>query len=311
MSKRNLQRRAKERTALDRPVYKNVMINNALSKTTQLTNIYTRVLSDICMARFTWTGLPPSISERYLEATLHYNGLSIFYDNGVYGGFLALKGSPAGRLNMYDDPVEFVVYGNTFVNERVKAKDCVPIWANAVRRPDNDIVMYFASRFAALDQTIDINTMTQRHPFIVAADQNEIYSLQNAFNQIQEGQPVLWGFPNMLSPEALSQRVNVLNMGIHPDTIIKLQDTKSRIWNECMSMLGINNVNTDKRERMVTDEVNANNDQVDAVKRSALDARQQAAERINAKYDLHVSVDWNDISASEWSNNTISDGSGD
>ena len=311
MSKRNEQRLAKRKTALDKPVYTNMLMNSPLTRNTHLTNVYNRVLADICMSRFHWTGLPPSVSARFLEWTLITNGLSVFYDNKNYGGFLSLKASPAGRLNMYDDPVEYQVYGNMFVQDRVKAKDCVPIWCNMVRRPDMDIVDYFSSRLAALDQTIDINNATQRHPFVIAADEHEMFSLQNAYAQVKEGQPVIWGFPGSMSPEALSERMNVLDMHIHPDTIVKQQDTKARIWNEAMTILGIHNVNTDKRERMVTDEVNANNDQVDAVKRSALDTRREACSRINKKFGFNIDVTWNETSGGELSNYSLSDsGSG-
>ena len=310
MSKRQMQRnRKRDRSAINRPVYSNFALNSALAKGTTLQRIYERVLVDIAMSRFKWEGLPPTIDPRFLESTLTYGALSVFYKHNKYG-YLALRGTPSGPLNMYDNPVHYQVYGNLFVQERVMAKDCVPIWSNMVRQPDIDIISYQADRLRELDKTIDINIKTQRHPLIVAADETEVFSLQNAYAQVAEGQPVVWGFPRTMSMEALSQRIYALNMGIHPDTILRQQDVKARMWNECMTMLGIKNVNTDKRERMVSDEVKATDDQVDAVKRSALDARQFACEQINRKFNLNVSVEWTNVGISEMANTTISDGEG-
>ena len=306
MSRRNRMKRSGTRkTALERPVYQNMALNARMARNSQLTNIYNRVLADICMSRFKWSGLPPTVSNRFIEWTLLTSGLSIFYDNSKYG-FLSLRGTPAGQLNMYEDPVRYQVYGNLFINELVLAKDCVPIWCNRVRRPDMDVVDYFSSRLANLNMTIDENIRTQKHPTIIAADESEVFSLQNAYAEVSEGQPVVWGFPGTFSPSALKERMFTLDLGVHPDTILKQQDTKARIWNEAMTILGIHNVNTDKRERMVTDEVNANNDQVDAVKRSALESRQDACVLINKKYDLNISVEWNETVGGEFANYSLS-----
>lgn len=60
-----------------------------------------------------------------------------------------------------------------------------------------------------------------------------------------------------------------------------------------MTLLGINNGNQDKKERLVADEVSVNNEQVVAARGVALHSRQMAAEEINRRYQLNVSVGWN------------------
>ena len=60
-----------------------------------------------------------------------------------------------------------------------------------------------------------------------------------------------------------------------------------------MTYLGINNSNQEKRERLVEDEVSANNDQVNAFRNIALNARKQACEEINKMFGLNVDVEWN------------------
>lgn len=67
---------------------------------------------------------------------------------------------------------------------------------------------------------------------------------------------------------------------------------KSKLWNECMGLLGINNANQDKKERLVAAEVGANDEQVEATRNIALNARQQACDRINDMFGLDISVDF-------------------
>lgn len=67
---------------------------------------------------------------------------------------------------------------------------------------------------------------------------------------------------------------------------------RNRVWNECMTLLGIENSNQDKKERQLVDEINANDDQVNYMRAVNLNARQAAAEAINKMFNLSVSVDY-------------------
>jgi hypothetical protein len=84
--------------------------------------------------------------------------------------------------------------------------------------------------------------------------------------------------------------VQALDVGAHPETLPKLLETKSKTWNECMGLLGLNNANQDKKERLVTDEVSANDEQVMASRNIHLKARKAAADKINKMFGLNISV---------------------
>jgi hypothetical protein len=228
--------------------------------------MYLRIFTEIACARFKWVGLPTGIDERFLELTLFNRALSVFYFDEEFDRYFALRASGTGKINMYDNPTSYTVIGNTMINKTLQGDKCVPIWANFLRMPDWDIASVYAMRCAEIDRTIEINLMAHRHPYIVGT---------NALGDVMDS------------------KVKLLDMKIDKDEVLNLQLVKGKMWNECMTFLGINNANQDKRERLVVSEVSANNSQVLMARNVALDARNQACEIINSMYDLKVSVHWN------------------
>jgi hypothetical protein len=81
-------------------------------------------------------------------------------------------------------------------------------------------------------------------------------------------------------------------MGINVADIEKLHIVRTRMWNECMGLLGIDNANQDKKERLVAAEVDANSDQASMMRYVNLNARRMAAEQINAVHGLNVEVEY-------------------
>ena len=59
--------------------------------------------------------------------------------------------------------------------------------------------------------------------------------------------------------------------------------------------IGIPNANTDKRERLITDEVNANNVETYSKCSMWLENLQEACQKVNRMFGLSISVDWRDI----------------
>ena len=246
------------------------------------------MLQELAVNRFKWVSLPDSVNERFLEYTLMRRGLVVMYFDTDYDEYLALQGAGAGPLNMYDDPTSFRVTGNsTFVGKTVDASDCVPIWANVLRVPDWDIILTYAKKLASIDRTIDINLRNARRSRVIVTDETGQLSAQNINNQIDSGSPLITvnntGY-------AMMEHWTAFDLGIHPDQIVNLQTSRQRIWNECMGLMGINFANQDKRERLVSAEVGANDEQIDSMKNVILAERQRAVRQMNDKFGLSVDI---------------------
>ena len=270
-------------------VYAPFLTNNAVAQKTKVKRMYTRILTEIAVNRFTWTGMPDSVDLRFLEMTLLFQGLSVFYYDTEYDRYMALRAASLGKINMYDNPTTFRVMGNSMVHKTLTPKECVPIWCNYLRIPDLDIIQVYADRFAEMDRTITINVLQQRKPYIITVPEEQRLTYLNVMKNVQDGEMAIFG-TNSLD---INSAIATLDTRIDKDQILNTITAKQKYWNECMTFLGINNSNQDKKERLVSNEVEANDDQIAATRGVALKSRAEAVERINKMYDLSVEVSWN------------------
>ena len=277
--------------------------NGSIARTRAIENMYFTALTDIAANRFKWLNMPDSVNPRFLEMTVYRSGLSVFYFEDRINKFLALRGSPAGQLNYNDDPVSFLVTGNSFISRTLHAVDrivsvggvpmpvrreCVPIWGNYTRTPDIRTVAIFASRLADMERSIEINAHNARRSKIIAVGDNGRLSARNINREIDEGSAAI-----EVSELGMTMVPTAIDMGINLQDIEKLDIIKVRQWNTCMSLLGINAANQDKKERLVASEVEANDEQIQSSKFVALNARKQAARAINKRWDLNIDVEYN------------------
>ena len=72
----------------------------------------------------------------------------------------------------------------------------------------------------------------------------------------------------------------------------KLYQLKTQIWNEALTYLGISNLNIQKKERMITDEVQRNQGGTIASRYSRLEARREAVDKINRMFGTDIRVDY-------------------
>lgn len=264
--------------------------NSAMGREVMIENMYMRMLTDLAVNRFKWIGLPPQINQRFLELTLFYNGMVLYFEDENLGQ-IAVKATPNGAWNWQNDPTGFTITANGYYRHApVSAARAVPIWCNYLRTPDLDVVAIFANRLAQIDRTLEINTEQLRNTRIVRAGENQRLSYENINRQISEGQPVIRVSESM----SVEDVFEVLDFGLDATkTILPLDMYHSRQWGKCMGLLGIEFANQDKKERLVAAEVDANEEQTDSIKLVNLNSRREAAERINAMFHTNIRVEYN------------------
>ena len=171
----------------------------------------------------------------------------------------------------------------------IDREDGVLIRNNATSSNDYDDLLLFAERINEVEQTMDINLNGQKTPFVILCDEKERLTFKNILNQVQKFKYAIFG----------SKKLSINSMSVMETKseylLDKLQDHKNSLMNELLTFLGINNNNTDKKERLLVDEVNANNEFILVNIDHMYEERKKACEEINKKFGLNITVNRREI----------------
>lgn len=263
----------------NRQFWESASMNNAT-----FIQYYNRLL-ELSVSMFEWKNLPPTIDVRFLELALFSDGMAVFFKDDVLG-CLALRTMIGGTLNVYQIPSIRTAYASNGYNKTLNETDSVIIFNNLIHTNSMLDVEMFARRLYNIDRIIDVNVNAQKTPILIRCDETQRLTMKNLYMKYDGNEPIIFGDKNLSA-----NPLQVLKTEA-PYMADKLSDLKARIWNEALTYLGISNINTVKKERMITDEVIRNQGGVIASRYSRLNARRQACKQINEMFGLNIWCDY-------------------
>lgn len=260
----------------------------------------------IALSMFEWVNLPESMNAMWLEKCLYYNGMASLLKDKDYG-FINTNCSSNGRINIYGLPTSLNCYSFEYQSSRklytglkdtltpkqkeyMENNECILVMNNWERIPTCGTMELFAYRLYEAERTADVNIKAQKTPILLVVNEKQRLMLENMFNQYNGNQPALFGDKDQLDEKSLRS----INTGA-PFVADKIMDYKKEIWNEALTYLGVNNIMVDKKERLVADEANSNNELINLNLQSFLAPRQEACRQFNEKFgftgtDKEISV---------------------
>ena len=241
-------------------------------------------LSLIALSIFKWDNLPNGINERWIEKYLFDIGECMFFKDPILG-FRVSKSIDKG-INIYNEPIDLEPESTGLTEPKTYKNgiDAVLIKNNDLSIPTLPTLQLYAYRLADLTRAQDVNITAQKTPILIITSDRQKLTMKNVFNQWSGNEPVIYG-----DKEMNIDGVKVLKTDA-PIVFDKIQIQKHQLWNEVMTFLGVNNANQDKKERLVDDEVQANNEQVKICLDVMLKARQSACNEINHIFGTNIKV---------------------
>lgn len=258
---------------------------------------YLQRLKKIALSIFEWVNLPSSMNARWIERCLYYNGKCAFLKDKKLG-FINTGAASSGYINIYGIPTKINCFSFNYQSIRTtytglnpmftdrqfeaqKDMGCILVMNDWECIPTASTLELFAYRLYEAERTCDVNIKSQKFPTMVIVDEKQRLLMENLYNQYNGNQPFIFGDKDQLGGELLRS----INTGA-PYVIDKITEYKKEIWNEALSFLGVNTISLEKKERLITDEANSNNEFINLNLQSYLAPRQEACRQFNEKYGL-------------------------
>lgn len=253
---------------------------------------YLERFKKIAMSMFEWVNLPKSMNSRWLERCLYYNGQASLLKTKDYG-FINTNCASAGKINIYGLPSELNCYSFEFqenrklyvglnpINEASEEEEAILVLNNWEGIPTAQTMELFALRLYEAERTCDVNIKSQKTPVLVVVNEKQRLLMENLYSQYDGNQPFIFGDSEQFDTNMLKS-INT-NAPFVADKIMKY---KKDIWEEALTFLGVNSLVTEKKERLITDEANSNNELINLNLQSFLAPRLEACKQFNEKFHL-------------------------
>ena len=251
---------------------------------------YLERFKKIALSMFVWENLPESMSARYLEECLYYKGQAALLKDDEMG-FINTQCCSNGQINIYGLPTSLNCYSFGYQadrklytglkDENAQKDSCILVMNTWQKVPTAATLELFCKRLTEAQLTCDVNIKAQKTPILITVDETQRLTMENLYSQYDGSRPVIFGDKNQLQSGILK----AINTEA-PYIADKVTEYKKEIWNEALSYLGIQNIAVNKKERLVSDEANYNNELTNLNLQSFLIPRQEAAKQFNELFGL-------------------------
>ena len=257
---------------------------------TSLSIFFQRYLMQKVFSVYEFT-LPEEWDHDYFRYTLFTLGFGAVLNTDKYG-IIFQHGTPSG-YNVYYRPTRVIVANPALSKtyDLTIGEDCQVIKLTPDWRGCFDIVQLYADMMAITMESFGINVLNSKLSYVFAAESKTMAeSMKKLFDQVASGQPAAFADSALFDDEG-NPRWMEFTQNLQQNFIgLDLLEALTTIENKFNTAIGINNANLQKRERLITDEVNANNDDIKALCSVWLESIQDSMQKVNDMFGLSLSV---------------------
>lgn len=268
------------------------------------TRMYRREMLNLAQNVFEFINMPEYIDIAYLNRTLLFNGSIAFFNDDVLKSVIALPYDVLGKLDIYGRPQEIMARSaNGRYYRRLNVDEFVIMYDNNGRYPLFEDIIQMSERIALCVRTEDVNIIQQRTPRIWKTNKDKEYTVKNMINQID----------GMMENVVTYDSIDIDDIGAvqapAPYVTDKIDLHLEKLWAEFYRLIGVANLQEQKKERVIVDEMTASQGGTIASRYSRFEPRAKAIEEINKKWGLNIDVRYYDgePSTKEEDNYVLSD----
>lgn len=260
-------------------------------KNTALVNYYSRYLLQKLISVYQWENIPDHWAENYFQYVLFAYGHVGIINTDKYGVIPQECG--LGGFNVFYQP-RFITVANPLLSglkQPVIGESCEVIKMMPDYGSPMDIISTYADLMALCLETAGTNLLNSKLAYVfTAGSKGMAESFKKLYDQIASGEPAAFIDKDLYNEDG-SRNWDAFTQNLGQNYIVdRVLDDMKKIEDRFNTDIGIPNANTQKRERLITDEVNANN--VDTYSKAGLwlETMQRDVEKVNAMFGLNLKV---------------------
>lgn len=277
--------------------YKNAWTSQVRPSTTHSNDVYTfryfqKYLLQKAMSVFKFT-FPKEWDVNYcLYSLFELGNFAVFYSKEF--GVIPQNAEITG-YNVFYNPYKAIITNPLFETEYelTIGKECVLFHLQPDYSGIMDIVNYYADLLSLCVASVTSCLTNSKITYAFAcADSKTAETFKKIMDEVQEGNPAVF-ISKKLYTDTGDKTWDVFFQNVGQNYIAdRVLSDMRKIENMFATDIGIPNANTDKRERLLVDEVNANNAETGTRCQMWLDSLKKSAEMANEMFDLNLKVDW-------------------
>lgn len=264
--------------------------------------------------QFKWINLPKTIDQYFFELILLFLGNACIVYDEEFASYICLMCTPAGKMNLYYQNGFYraysLGYSKKFMSLTAYNKDIfeelltpfgdsigkVNVPMRGVVCEDNPLcyemvntIEIWTNRIVNTMRSLDVLQAQAKLPSIIETDEDTKLAIQQAVQDIDDN--VLAVYVGKGIAQSLRESKS-LQTQFNPAVMDVMWNHLNNLKSEQLTAFGINNLNTsDKKERLITDEVNSNNDSIELNLQYRFDYRKRFCENFNAVFGTDIDVE--------------------
>lgn len=261
-------------------------------RNTALSYFFRRYLMQRAMSVYRWT-IPRTWSRDYMLYTLYGYGFVCLVNTDKYGVIPQACGLRG--LDVFYRPTNAVVTNpllKGIIEPRI-GTECVLLRISPDYKGISDLVGYYGDMLALCAETVGVNLLNSHLATVFFSDNKAMAeSFKKLYDQVSAGNPASVVDKDLLTDDGHPRWVQFTQNANQNFIADKVWEIMRKLQDAFDTEIGIPNANLDKKERMITDEISANN--VETYSRAALmlESLQEGCAAAREMFGIELYVDW-------------------
>ena len=260
---------------------------------------YVDALFRKAMSIYELSGIPEDWDLDYMLSVLLGDGFITITDTAM--GVLPLRCGVSG-INVFNHPTTVIIANPVLGNlERTIDEDCALIKISYNYTGIFPIIYKYAYMLAECDSALSVNLMNSKVTFIgLCSSKSMANSMKAMYDEITKGSPAVFVKGDQINGD------NILYNHVKENFVAgDIQILKRQIMAEFLTEIGVNNANTDKRERLTDNEVEANDSEIQLNAGYWLDNIKEGFDKANKMFNLNIGIKLKDTVNTEGDYNNV------